>query len=378
MTSSPALAASPDSSTQRVVHLAVGRFSPTIGGPYQTLMAYRNVLEQYQHTRLVAICEDRECPQFDSGKDTFVGTGWRGWPKLFVYSWRTRSEDVLVFGVWHPVFFVMSLVRLVSGERCSGRRALVPTQSLSKWDWAKHRRTKSLLRPVVKVALRQFDIVIFATEGERETSVPTLASEKTVVIYHPIEPVDTSAQAQTSPAGPRIVFVGRLDPQKDLQLLLRTVALLPSCWSVDIVGSGDETYLAQLLQDAERLGCLDRLRWHGWLSRPETYSIIAGADVLLVTSHAENYSHAAVEAMALQVPVMMVDRVAAATDLRRNGTGIVAPANPESLAAAILDLQADVGSSRRAIVDRARDFARARETGSDAARLFEAVTGRAA
>jgi glycosyltransferase involved in cell wall biosynthesis len=376
VTSSPAVVVARDSGAQAIVHLAVGRLSPNVGGPYQTVMAYRGVLQQSHDTRLIAIRDDQERRPLDTDSDTYLIPGWRGWSKLVAYSWRARSDDVLVFGVWHRVFFVASLVRLLSGARGAGRRTLVPTQSLSAWDWAKHRRIKSLLRPFVNVALRQFDMVIFATEGERETSVPTLPRDKTTVIYHPIAPIDTAAAHRRAVLGsPRVVFVGRLDPQKDLRLFINTVALLPSSWSADVVGRGDDAYRALLMQDADRLGCSDRVRWHGWLSRSETHSVLAGANALLITSHAENYSHAAVEAMALRVPVVMVDRVAAATDIRRNKTGIVVAANPQSLAAAITDLPCGAGTSLQTLIDRASEFALARESGADTAQLVMAVTG---
>lgn len=376
MTSPTAFTAMASARTRPTVHLAVGRFSPAIGGPYQTVTAYRRVLQQHRDTRLIAVGDAEMLPREDAEMDTYLPTGWSGWSKLLARSWRVRSDDVVMFGVWHRVFFVVALVRLVTGARRSGRRTLVPTQSLSKWDWAKHRRIKALLRPIVVMALRQFDLVIFATEGERETSVPSLAPQNTIVIPHPIEPVDRAVPRRTTLGSPRVVFVGRLVAQKDLPLFLNTVALLPEIWSADLVGWGDETYRALLVQNAERLGCSERTRWHGQLSRSETHSIIAGADVLLVTSHAENYSHAAVEAMALSVPVVMVDRVAAATDVHRNATGIVTAADPRSLAAAILNLQEGTAISRQALVARAAEFARARESGADADRLLKAVTGR--
>jgi len=375
MTARPVATTVPDADVRTTVHLAVGRFSPAIGGPYQTVVAYRQVLQRQHDVRLIAINDDEKL-RVDTGVDTYVSANWRGWWSLFGYSWNARSDDVLVFGVWHRVFFVVALVRLIVGARRSGRRTLVPTQSLSIWDWSKHRRTKALLRPVVEAALRQFDLVIFATEGERETSVPQLAPDKTTVIYHPIEAVERATRRSTTAHGPRIAFVGRLAAQKDLRLFVHTVALLPETWSADIVGYGDETYRALLVGDAERLGCAERMRWHGWLPRREAHSIIVGAEALLVTSHAENYSHAAVEAMALGVPVVMVDRVAAATDVRRNQTGIVTAADPGSLAAAILELQSARSASRQALVARAAEFAQARQSGADADRLLNAVTGR--
>ena len=76
------------------------------------------------------------------------------------------------------------------------------------------------------------------------------------------------------------------------------------------------------------------MTWHGWKDQREAHEVLARATVLLVTSVDENYCHAAVEAMAIGVPVVMVDRIAAAYDLERNGTGIVCETNAAALAAA--------------------------------------------
>jgi glycosyltransferase involved in cell wall biosynthesis len=96
---------------------------------------------------------------------------------------------------------------------------------------------------------------------------------------------------------------------------------------------------------------------------------------LVVTSHAENYCHASVEAMALGVPVVMVSRVAAAIDLRLNKTGIVVPADAEALASAIVSIQRDDTGQRDEMLSRARGFAEARASGADTEMLLAVVTG---
>jgi glycosyltransferase involved in cell wall biosynthesis len=358
------------------VHLAVGRWSQSIGGPYQTVVSYRAMLAAHVDVRVVGL----EGPADENRSDVgvvVIRDGWQMWPRLFAYFWRARKDHVVIFGVWHPVFFVNALVQLVMARKVSGRRTLVPTQSLSEWDWAKHRMVKALLRPLVTVALRRLDMIIFATEGERITSIPTMPASKCVVVYHPIPPVQHH-DLPDAPMGarqPRIVFLGRLSPQKDLDLLIEAFAMLPEQWTGDIVGGGDDTYRMSLLRHAERAGCAARLTWHGWLPRDDAHGVVAGAAALVVTSHAENYCHAAVEAMALGVPVVMVSRVAASIDLRLNQTGIVAPADARALASAIERLQEDASGGRQALLARAREFAFARASGCDTEILLHAVRG---
>ena len=69
--------------------------------------------------------------------------------------------------------------------------------------------------------------------------------------------------------------------------------------------------------------------------------------------------------MALSVPVVMVDRVAAAVDLEANGTGLVSASKPEALADAVLALH-DQRELRQAIVQAGLEFAAARMDGRDA------------
>ena len=78
----------------------------------------------------------------------------------------------MVFGVWHPVFFIDGFLRLLRISR--GRRFLVPTQSLSPIDWQKHSRVKRSLRRLVFAMVGRFDRVIFASYGERRVSVPSV------------------------------------------------------------------------------------------------------------------------------------------------------------------------------------------------------------
>lgn len=360
------------------VHLTIGQLWLGIGGPFQTLAAYVRLL----HSRGLDINIVALSPPLgvestgEAGGETvhYLRSGIALWPDLFCLAWRLRGDTVVIFGVWHPVFFANGLVMLLPKRLHPGRRILVPTQSLSQWDWSKHATVKRLLRPLVAFLLSRFDMVIFATRGEQQISTPTVAEARASVVYHPIAAVSTSQRDCGVFDECTIALMARIEEQKDLPLFLRTLACLPAHWRAEIIGDGDQRYVQRLKEYAESLGCASRITWHGWLSRDAAHERLAASEVLLVTSHAENYCHSAVEAMALSVPVVMVDRVAAAVDLEANGTGLVGASEPEGLADAVLTLH-DQREMRQAIVEAGLEFAAARMDGRDAERLTALVTG---
>lgn len=353
-------------SSSRNVYLVIGRLSANIGGPYQTLMSYKRTLESKGWAVRIVGLSPRDAavpPEQESGVDV-VRPGPQGWAEIIQWVWRSRRDPVIVFGVWHPIFFVFGLSRLVF--RNTARLILVPTQSLSPWDWQKRARMKAIIRPLVEFTLARFSVVIFATHGEHQTSDPVIPVDKASVIYHPISPVTISSGPLTPDKvdAPVVVFVGRLAPQKDLALFIGTLAELPADWSAVVVGSGESSYVEGLKEWAKQLGVDTRISWRGWLQRAQVHEIVAESSVLLVTSHAENYCHASVEAMAIGTPVVMVDRVAAAVDVSRNGTGFVVAPSPDAIARVLIRV-AKPSEETRQVIARARMFAEARSSGAD-------------
>jgi glycosyltransferase involved in cell wall biosynthesis len=342
----------------RRISLVVGRFSSAIGGPYQTVLAYRDALSSQGHdvaVRAMAAPASGEEPDVDEVMADGPRFAWH----LLRLAWRTRSELVVVFGVWHPMFLAVALPRFLFGRRgVPGRRVLVPTNSLSAWDWAKHARVKTALRPLVTLLLSGFDAVVFSTRGEMATSKPRLSNDRALVAYHPSR-YSPKASGEVPQPTARIVFCGRIVVQKDLPLFLEAFAALPEHFRADVVGDGEPALVAAARTVADELGISERITWHSWLTRDDVWRVMESATALVVTSREENYCHAAVEAMALGVPVVCVGRVAAAVDMAQLGTALIAHPNPEALRDAVLLLDEDQ-VTRGDLVDSGRRFAHSR------------------
>jgi glycosyltransferase involved in cell wall biosynthesis len=345
-------------SDHSTVVLTCGRLSPSIGGPFNTILNYRSALEGVGVDVFTLALKPLSERPFSSGPNyvwcDFSRGSLRAWAHLIRQLVAIRHSTAVMFGVWHPVFFTEGFLRLLHVSR--GRRFLVPTQSLSPIDWQKRSRVKRALRQLVLAMIRRYDRVIFASHGELRVSVPSVGDDLGAVIYHPLRLINPPQRREGRP--PRAAFFARVHPQKDLPLFLQAVELLPETWAFDVIGGGDDAY-TQELQAQVPASLRDRVIWHGWKEQREAHEILAGATVMLVTSVDENYCHAAVEAMAIGVPVVMVDRIAAAYDLKRNGTGIVCETNPTGVAAAASRLLHDE-RLRQGVAARGRDFAKSR------------------
>jgi 1,2-diacylglycerol 3-alpha-glucosyltransferase len=110
---------------------------------------------------------------------------------------------------------------------------------------------------------------------------------------------------------PLLAYVGRLDPEKRLDVLLDAVARLRQrnrSWQLLLVGRGHRA--EALARRARRLGINDAVHFAGYLPRAEVPPAVAAADVFVIPSDAELLSLATLEAMASGLPVVAADAVA--------------------------------------------------------------------
>jgi glycosyltransferase involved in cell wall biosynthesis len=144
---------------------------------------------------------------------------------------------------------------------------------------------------------------------------------------------------------PRVVFTGRLHPQKNLPLLLtawKTVAQASPA-NLILIGPGNER--PSLIELAGSLGISDRVQFVGAVDNPADY--LRAADVFVLPSVAEGMSNSLLEAMATALPCV-VSGIGGNTDLVSDGqTGrLVSDPTPGAWSKILLELLADPAAAR--------------------------------
>jgi glycosyltransferase involved in cell wall biosynthesis len=106
-----------------------------------------------------------------------------------------------------------------------------------------------------------------------------------------------------------IGYVGRLLPERAVDLLLRACSLLMGPWILTVAGTGPEQEELELL--AQRLGLASRIRWLGGVTRADVEALWPNLDCLVLPGRpsgegVERWSTVLVDAMARGVvPVVM-------------------------------------------------------------------------
>jgi phosphatidylinositol alpha 1,6-mannosyltransferase len=147
---------------------------------------------------------------------------------------------------------------------------------------------------------------------------------------------------------PTVLFVGRLDPEKRVDELLRAFAALPAGvpGRLEIVGDGSRRAAWEAL--AAQLGVQERVRFRGFVGEDELLAAYARAAVFCMPGVAELQSLATLEAMAAGTPVVAADAMALPHLVRpgRNGW-LYPPGDVGELTARLAALLADAGLRRR-------------------------------
>jgi D-inositol-3-phosphate glycosyltransferase len=280
-----------------------------------------------------------------------------------------NARDGAEYDIVHSHYWVSGLV----GERLKARWDLPHVTMFHTLGEIKNRASLAGNETGLRirseaVVLAGADRVICATEQER-TLIRQLygtGSERVSVIPLGVDmdrfrPSDKeTARTELGLKDERIIlFVGRIEPLKGVDILINAAAMLESdidC-SVLIVG-GDEASSSQVtrLQDlARERGIEHRVAFVGAIDHDKLPLYYNAADVCVVPSHYESFGLVAVEAMASGVPVV-ASRVGGLTGTVKDGeTGYLIPwLCPEPFAERI-EMLLENDSLRRNLGEAARD-----------------------
>jgi len=191
-------------------------------------------------------------------------------------------------------------------------------------------------------ALADHVVRTFCIPPERVHVVPPFVTPPSQV------PSRTEARRQFGlPADAFVVtWIGRFDPIKRLERLVRAVELMHRGDTVYALLVGDGPRRLHIGRLVRRSPAADRFRLAGWLDDPSP--ALAAADCLALCSRTEGVPNAVLQAMALGRPVVAAD-IAALRELADNGRRILLVPDGASaaLAAALRRLRHDAALRQR-------------------------------
>jgi glycosyltransferase involved in cell wall biosynthesis len=124
----------------------------------------------------------------------------------------------------------------------------------------------------------------------------------------------------------RLVYVGRIEAYKRVDMVLHTAALLASRFpelEVTIIGRGDA--LPKLKQLAQELGIANRTHFTGFVSDRKRDAILSESRVCICASEKEGWGLTVIEANSSGVPVVATDTDGLRDSVRDGETGFLIP-----------------------------------------------------
>lgn len=127
----------------------------------------------------------------------------------------------------------------------------------------------------------------------------------------------------------RFVFLGRVNPKKGPDVLIRAVARLrdegqwdAAIMRVILAGPADGAYVAELKALADELGVADCLYWTGMLRGDDKWGALQCGEAFVLPSHQENFGIAVAESLSVGVPVLISKSVNIWADIIADGAGL--------------------------------------------------------
>jgi glycosyltransferase involved in cell wall biosynthesis len=189
---------------------------------------------------------------------------------------------------------------------------------------------------------------VFVSDFVRRRAVASLGLPDTDVAHSGIDP-SFLALGEEHPWRWRLLYVGRLHPDKGIHDAVAALGLLPAEATLTFVGSWDARDESALLDLVRESGLTERVRMLGHRSHEEIAELYREHDALLFpVVWDEPWGLVPLEAMGCGCPVIATGRGGSAEYLRDEQNCLIVPAqDPEAIAASARRLAADQELRRR-------------------------------
>ena len=214
-------------------------------------------------------------------------------------------------------------------------------------DW-KTKRQRNIER---WVTLYLHDVIISVSDELKEKLISDYPAEKVVVVYNGVDieylqrNAGISSFKRQQPEKRHIGIIGRIVPVKRVDIFLEAAASFKkdNIWNYQFHIVGDGPLESQFRSDAMRLGINDIVTFHGHIS--DIPSIINSLDAVVMCSDHEGLPMVALEAWALQTPLLITENLDFASAVQGNLVGTPVAHSAAGIANAIFTLPSGPSTS---------------------------------
>ena len=360
--------------TKKRILVATGLYPPDIGGP----ATYTKMLETHLPKRGVEL--------------TVAPYGWvRRYPKIFrhtAFMWKlireSRGCDAIYaldpVSVGLPALIASKITRKPLFLRIVGdyaweqgqlRFGVKDTFSVFIQKRYSYGFIVSALSWVESFVARRAELVIIPCEYLKTAmGIWGVDPKKMEVIHSALFPLQVSAskeaiRTQLNYSGIVIVTAGRLVPNKGFKGAMgATAELIKLRPEFTLVIIGDGPLHDELVAYAEKLGIAAHVRLVGRLSKDALAAAVSGADIFMLNTEHEGFSHQLLEVMDLRVPVVTTNVGGNPELITHKETGLlVAHDDVSALTASVLEIMDDSELRERIV---ANAYMKAHEFDQDA------------
>jgi len=146
------------------------------------------------------------------------------------------------------------------------------------------------------------------------------------------------------PPNKKVLYVGRIDKDKNVEILIRAVPEVLRSMNIHFVIAGDGSELVRLKKQVQKLNVGHAISFLGWIDQntDDYLQIFQSADVFVMTSKIETQSIVTMEAMAAGLPVIGANAGALPELIKNDCNGcLFDPGDSEDLAKKIIKILAD-------------------------------------
>jgi len=261
-------------------------------------------------------------------------------PKLLqlLSSYVTWADVVHLTGVYNfPTFPTIMMCR-----RHSKPLIWSPRGALQRWEGSRRRGLKEVWDFAwYHLADRSRLTLHFTSEQESEETLARLEGLQSAVIPNGVD-VPSNLTRVASNGQLRLLYIGRLDPKKGIELLLRACKKMGNqsrTWHLVIAGWGEVAYIGRIKRELQDLGLERNVELVGEVFAEKKKRLFENSDAVIVPSYTENFAIVVAEALAHAVPVI-ASKGTPWSGLESRQCGLWVENDPESLFRAICDIGA--------------------------------------